>query len=199
MEPKVLIILFLALIHTSSQVSSNTYSTFIKTSCNSTTYPSTCLKSLLPYASTVKSNPLQLVNVALSTTLKSANATLSTTLKSANATLSTVTKLSKTKQITEWEAKVVKDCIGDIKDCMDEIKSTIKEVNNINITTNKRFAISNAQTWTSAAITDENSCIDGFSDRQMNNPAVKKKIRNSIVNLARVSSNALYLINHLSV
>ncbi|KAI7745475.1 hypothetical protein M8C21_010491 [Ambrosia artemisiifolia] len=106
--------------------------------------------------------------------------------------------MSKTKQITKWEAAVLKDCIEDIKDSMDEIKSTIKEISNIPKSKDKRFAISNAQTWTSAAITDENSCLDGFSDRKIS-PAIKQKIRNSIVNLARVSSNALYLINHLSV
>ncbi|KAI3704924.1 hypothetical protein L1987_75153 [Smallanthus sonchifolius] len=194
MEPKLLITLLLTTL-LSSLVSSSTtitqqnkYSTFVKTSCSSATYPAACVKSLLPYASTVKTNPLRLATVALSTTLKSAN-----------ATLSTITQLSKTKQITKWEAAVLKDCIGDIKDSMDEIKSSIKQISGIPKSVDKRFAISNAQTWTSAAITDQNSCLDGFSDRKVMNPAIKQKIRNSIVNLARVSSNALYLINHLSV
>ncbi|KAJ0909796.1 putative pectinesterase [Helianthus annuus] len=165
----------------------NKYSTFIKSSCNSATYPSQCVKYLLPYASAVKTNPLSLVKVALHTTLRSAN-----------ATLYTVTQLYKTKSITKWEAAVLKDCIEDIKDTMDELKSSIKEISSIPKSKDKHFAISNAQTWTSAAITDENSCLDGFSDRKVNQ-AIKQKIRNSIVNLARVSSNALYLINHLSV
>ncbi|XP_076883877.1 pectinesterase inhibitor 4-like [Bidens hawaiensis] len=194
MEPKLLIILFLTTF-LSSHVSSSTpnaqqnkYSTFVKTSCSSATYPAACVKALLPYAATVKSNPIRLVTVALSTTIKSAN-----------ATLSTITRLSKTKQITKWEAAVLKDCVGDIKDSMDEIKSSIKEISGIPKSADKHFAISNAQTWTSAAITDENSCLDGFSDRKTMNPVIKQKIRNSIVNLARVSSNALYLINHLPV
>ncbi|KAK1409199.1 hypothetical protein QVD17_35724 [Tagetes erecta] len=127
----------------------NTYSTFIKTSCSSATYPTACQKSLLPYASTVQTNPLKLTTAALSATLKSAN-----------TTLSTVTHLSKTKQITKWEAAVLKDCIEDIKDSIDEIKSSIKEINGVSLSADKRFAISNAQTWTSAAITDENSCLN---------------------------------------
>ncbi|KAF5771272.1 putative pectinesterase [Helianthus annuus] len=195
MEPRVLTVSFLAILalilspvsSSTTVTQQNTYSTFVKTSCSSATYPSACRKSLLPYAATVQTNPLKLATVALSATLNTAN-----------ATLSTITKLSKTKQITNWEAAVLKDCIGDIKDSMDEVKSSINEINGISTSANKRFAISNAQTWTSAAITDENSCLDGFSDGQIN-PTVKKKIRNSIVNLARVSSNALYLINHLSV
>ncbi|KAD1612195.1 hypothetical protein E3N88_03520 [Mikania micrantha] len=193
MESKILVIVFLIML-VSSQVSSsttvtleNTYSTFVKTSCSSSTYPAACRKSLLPYASTVKTDPLRLATVALSTALESAN-----------TTLSTVTRLSKTKRITEWEAAVLNDCIGDIKDSMDEIKSSIDEISGISTSVDKSFAISNVQTWTSAAITDENSCLDGFDEGQMN-PAVKKKIRNSILNLATVSSNALYLINHLLV
>ncbi|KAK9078036.1 hypothetical protein SSX86_002093 [Deinandra increscens subsp. villosa] len=166
----------------------NKYSTFVKISCSSATYPAACTKSLLPYASTVKTNPLTLVKAALATALKSTN-----------ATLSTITQLYQTNRITKWEAKVLKDCIGDLKDSMDEIKSSIKEISGIPKSTDKGFALSNAQTWTSAAITDENSCLDGFSDGRKTNSVIRKKIRNSIVSLARVSSNALSLINHLSV
>ncbi|KAK1421393.1 hypothetical protein QVD17_23693 [Tagetes erecta] len=193
MAPKHLLILFLTTLTLSHIISSSTttpqtkYTTFVKTSCSSATYPSACIKTLLPYASTVKTNRIRLATVALSTTLKSAN-----------ATLATIAQLSKTKRINKWEAAVIKDCIEDIKDTMDEIKGSIKEISRIPKSSDKGFAISNAQTWTSAAITDENSCLDGFSDRKMN-PAIKQRIRNSIVNLATVSSNALYLINHLSV
>lgn len=194
MELKFFIILILTTLILLSPFSSSTtisqqkkYSTFVKTSCNSATYPSVCLKSLLPYASTVKTNPLKLVTAALSTTLKSAN-----------STLSTVSQLFKSKRITKWEAAILKDCIGDIKDSIDEIKSSIKEISSLPKSVDKRFVISNAQTWTSAAITDENSCLDGFSDRKIS-ADIKNKIRNSIVSLARVSSNALYLINHLSL
>ncbi|PWA38633.1 plant invertase/pectin methylesterase inhibitor superfamily protein [Artemisia annua] len=194
MDSKFLIIALFLTTLASSSVScttnvtqQNTYSTFVKTSCSSATYPSVCLKSLLPYASAVKTNPLTLVKVALYTSLRSAN-----------ATLTTVSQLSKTKRITKFEAAILKDCIYDLKDSMSEIKDSIKALSGISKSYDKNFVISNAQTWTSAAITDENSCLDGFSDRNVS-PAIYKKTRNSILSLARVSSNALYLINHLSV
>ncbi|KAI3519551.1 hypothetical protein L1887_08760 [Cichorium endivia] len=192
MDPKILMILFLttlviAPVSFATVAQQNLYSTFVKTSCSSATYPAVCVKTLLPYASAVKTNPYKLVNVALSTTLKSAN-----------ATLSTISQLYKNKRITKWEAAVLKDCIGDIKDSMDEIKDSLKEISGLPKSADKRFAISNAQTWTSAAITDENSCLDGFSDRKIS-PSIKKKIKNRILSLARVSSNALYLINNLTV
>ncbi|KAL4575942.1 hypothetical protein LXL04_012029 [Taraxacum kok-saghyz] len=192
MELKFLMILFLATlllapVSSASVAQQNTYSTFVKTSCSSVTYSAVCLKTLLPYASAVKTNPLKLVNVALYTTLRSAN-----------ATLITVTNLSKSKQITKWESAILKDCIGHIKDSMDEIKDSIKAISRLPKSADKHFVISNAQTWTSAAITNENSCLDGFADGKISS-TIKKKIKNSVVSLARVSSNALYLINNLTV
>ncbi|KAJ9539740.1 hypothetical protein OSB04_026246 [Centaurea solstitialis] len=191
MNTTFLITLFLTtLLSISTSISSQqttTYTTFIKTSCNSATYPAVCRKSLLPYAAAVKSNPLKLVNAALSATLRSAN-----------ATISTASQFAKAKRITKWESAVLKDCIENLKDSMAEIKSSLKAISGIPRSADKSFLISNAQTWTSAAITDEETCLDGFADRRIS-PATAKRLRNSIVSLARVSSNALYLINHLKV
>ncbi|KAI3815863.1 hypothetical protein L1987_15546 [Smallanthus sonchifolius] len=171
----------------STTTTTQNYTNFVKTSCNSTTYPSVCLTSLLPYATRVKSNPLRLVKQALSTTLKSAS-----------SARSTVSKLAKAKNITKGDVAVLKDCIGDIQDSIGEIKDSLQAISTVKSSKDKKFVISNAQTWTSAAITDEYSCTDGISDKETS-PAVKKKIRSSIVTIARQSSNALYLINHLNV
>ncbi|KAJ0788939.1 putative pectinesterase [Helianthus annuus] len=162
-----------------------TYNNFIKTSCNNTTYPTVCLTSLLPYATVVKLNRLRLVKKSLSVTLKYAS-----------ATQSTISNLAKAKNISKGNAAVLKDCIEDIQDSIGEIKDSLSALSNLKSSKNKKFVISNAQTWTSAAITDEYSCTDGISDEDVS-PAVKKKIRNGILRIARMSSNALYLLNHL--
>ncbi|XP_024963875.1 pectinesterase inhibitor 10-like [Cynara cardunculus var. scolymus] len=171
----------------SSTKTTKTYTNFVKTSCNSTTYPSICLTYLLPYATAVKSNPQRLVKHALSATLKSAATTRVTVLK-----------LAKAKNITKGDAAVLKDCVEEIQDSIDEIKNSLKAISSLKSSANKKFVISNAQTWTSAAITDENTCIDEFSEENVS-PAIKSKIRNSIIRIARLSSNALYLINHLNI
>ncbi|KAK9059665.1 hypothetical protein SSX86_020369 [Deinandra increscens subsp. villosa] len=172
---------------TPSSSTTTVYKNFVKTSCNATTYPSACLNSLLPYATSVKSNPLRLVKQALSATLKSAS-----------TTSSTISKLAKAKSITKGDAAVLKDCIGDLQDSIGEIKDSLTAISSLESSKSKKFVISNAETWTSAAISDEYSCTDGISDEKMS-PAVMKKIKSSIVTTARLSSNALYLINHLNV
>ncbi|KAL9996625.1 putative pectinesterase [Helianthus debilis subsp. tardiflorus] len=171
----------------SPKTTTKTYNNYIKTSCNTTTYPSVCLKSLLPYAAAVKSNPLRLVKQALSVTLKSAS-----------TTRSAISKLAKAKNITKGDAAVLKDCIEDIQDSIGEIKDSLNALSSLKSSENKKFVISNAQTWTSAAITDEYSCTEGISDEDVS-PEVKKKIRSGIMSIARMSSNALYLINHLNI
>ncbi|GJZ95153.1 putative pectinesterase, partial [Tanacetum coccineum] len=146
-----------------------------------------CLTSLLPYATAVKSNPLRLVKQALSATLKSAS-----------TTRSTISKLAKAKNVTKGDAAVLKDCIEDIQDSIGEIKDSLTAISKLKSSQDKKFVLSNAQAWTSAAITDEYSCIDGMEDEDVSE-AVMTKIKTSIVSIARLSSNALSLINHLNI
>lgn len=59
------------------------------------------------------------------------------------------------------------------------------------------WKMSNVQTWVSAALTDETTCLDGFSGRAMEGK-VKKLIRLKVVHVAQVTSNALALVNHFA-
>ncbi|PWA83481.1 pectinesterase inhibitor domain-containing protein [Artemisia annua] len=184
---------FITMAFVLAPVSSTTTSTtkkntnFVKTSCNVTTYPSVCLTSLLPYASAVKSNPIRLVKQALSVTLKASS-----------TTRSMISTLAKAKNITKGDAAVLKDCIVDIQDSISEIKDSLKAISSLKSSADKKFVLSNAETWTSAALSDEYSCTDGMEDEEVS-PAVKKKIKTSVFSIARLSSNALYLINHLNI
>lgn len=157
---------------------------FIKKSCSTTTYPSLCVKTLGPYASSVGTNPLKLCKVALKVAVQA------TTNCSA-----TVTKLSKQKGIGRPEALAIKDCIGDLKDAVNELKDTLTAMGNLGHA-DKDFQWANAKTYASAAITDADTCVDGFLDRKLN-AAVKKKIKNCVSGVEKQISNSLALINHL--
>ncbi|KAK2975842.1 hypothetical protein RJ640_022859 [Escallonia rubra] len=165
---------------------STTNTAFITASCNPTTYPALCYKTLSPYAASVRKNPLRLCNTALTVTIKAAN----------NAT-KMVSELAKQNGITSGEAAVIKDCIENLQDSVYELKQSVKAMGSLGSAADKEFQMSNVKTWVSAAITDENTCMDGFSGRKAS-VAVKNKIRSSILGLARLTSNTLFLINHLS-
>ncbi|KAI4377038.1 hypothetical protein MLD38_014732 [Melastoma candidum] len=56
------------------------------------------------------------------------------------------------------------------------------------------WAMSNAETWVSAALTDEDTCLEGFGEGGV---AKGDVIRKKVKNVAKATSNALYMINKL--
>ncbi|PSR93351.1 Pectinesterase inhibitor domain protein [Actinidia chinensis var. chinensis] len=162
------------------------YTTFIRTSCANTTYPSLCTKTLSPYAAIVKSNPWRLCYAALSVSLDTAR----------NAS-STVSKFSRQKGIRSRAAAAIKDCIENIGDSVDELKQSLRAMESIGRNANKQLQMANIKTWTSAAITDGDTCTDGLAGTKVN-AGVKSNIRSVVKSFIRVTSNALSLINRLN-
>lgn len=160
------------------------YTNFVKTKCSTTTYPSVCIKTLSPYASYVQTNSFRLCNTALNVAIQGAR----------NAS-KTISKLASQKGIARNEAAALKDCIYDVKDAIYELKRTLNAMGHLG-DADRDFEWSNAKTWASAAITDAESCMDGFAGRKTN-PVVRGKIRSCLLAEEKLISNALYLINHL--
>lgn len=161
------------------------YTDYIRNRCRVTTYPSLCIKTLTPYASSIKTNPLYLCNVALTIAIQGAK----------NASTSVKNLVSQKQGITRSEAAIIKECIGDIKDVIYELKDAMNAMAHLG-DPDRDFQWSNAKTRASAAITDAETCKDGFSERKVN-AVVKKKIGAYISALEQQISNALSLINHL--
>ncbi|KAM1069911.1 hypothetical protein ACFX13_001822 [Malus domestica] len=167
--------------------SSQTYKTYVKTACNSTTYPLVCYQSLSSYASKVKSNPRKLCIYALSVTLQA----------SKNAS-SAVSKLSKRAGLTPTEKGIINDCLESIKESIDELKDSLSSMKNLGVKgADMQAQLDDIKTWVSAVITDDVTCTDGFDGLKVST-AVKTPINNSIVYVARLASNALSLIDSLS-
>lgn len=82
-----------------------------------------------------------------------------------------------------------------MQDSVYELKQSLQAMSKLK-GDDKEFQMANAKTWVSAAITDEDTCMDGFTGRKVN-AAVKYKIKNGILGVMRLSSNALSLINKL--
>ncbi|KAM1029282.1 pectinesterase inhibitor 4-like [Malus sylvestris] len=167
--------------------SSQTYKTYVKTACNSTTYPLICYKSLSSYASKIKSNPRKLCIYALSVTLTA----------SKNAS-SVVSKQSKKAGLTPTQKGAINDCLENIKESIDELKDSLTSVKNLGVKGGDVQAqLDDIKTWVSAVLTDDATCTDEFDDVKVST-AIKTAIKNSIVTAARLASNALSLIDKLS-
>ncbi|MCD7459671.1 hypothetical protein HAX54_041588 [Datura stramonium] len=146
----------------------------------------TCLSA---FANTVKQSEKQLAHAALSVSLSRAK---STTIF--------VSKLTRVRGLKPREKQAVNDCLDTMSDSVDQINKSIPELGRTGqFSAGQDFMwhVSNVQTWVSAALTDENTCLDGFSGPGMNGN-VKAALRLRILHLAQVTSNALALVNRFA-
>ncbi|KAK6936326.1 Pectinesterase inhibitor domain [Dillenia turbinata] len=158
---------------------------FIKASCKETLYPKLCFKTLSSYANSINSSSTALANVALNVSLKGARSTSETVLN-----------LSRTHNLGPREASAISDCVETIGDSVDELQQSLVEMKDLE-GPDFQMKMSNILTWVSAALTNENTCMEGFDAKAMDEK-LKSKIRKCIVNVAQLTSNALALINRLS-
>ncbi|KAK4358248.1 hypothetical protein RND71_023858 [Anisodus tanguticus] len=168
--------------------SSPVATSFIKSSCKMTTYPEVCVTSLAGYAPTIKRSPQYLAQTALSISLDRAQ-----------SAQSFVNKLCKFKGLKPREYAALKDCLEEMNDTIDRISKSVKELESMGRRRGKDFQwhMSNIETWISAALTDENTCGDGFAGKALNG-RIKASIRARVTHVAQVTSNALALINQFA-
>ncbi|GMN32624.1 hypothetical protein TIFTF001_003763 [Ficus carica] len=170
----------------------DTNTQFIKTSCGITSYPDLCFTTLSSYASEVQNSPKLLATVALSETLKTVR-----------FTSTAMSNMSKNRQdLTAREAEALSDCVEELGDSVEELHRSIEEMGTDkkkNDGSDFELRMSDIKTWVSAALTDEDTCVDGFSDKSMDGSEIKSAVREHIVNVAHMTSNALALVNHYAL
>ncbi|XVE57725.1 hypothetical protein DITRI_Ditri04bG0112500 [Diplodiscus trichospermus] len=162
--------------------SSETDTEFIKTSCGATTNPGLCFTTFSSHASEIQASPKLLARKSLSLALN--------TTRSASKIF---TKLSKSQGLKPREAAALKDCVEEISDSVDELKRSIGEMDEIK---GKSFAfrMSDIETWVSAALTNEDTCMDGFSEKAVDGD-VKATVRRVIEEVTHMTSFTLTFVN----
>ncbi|KAF5777250.1 putative pectinesterase [Helianthus annuus] len=157
---------------------------YIRTSCSTTRYPETCFSTLSKYSGPVQHDPSRLAMAAIHVALT-------------NATRMAfyVSKVSHHKDSDNTtESAAIHDCSSVFGDAVDEISKSHKEMKRLGWTGESvRFQLSNVQTWMSAALTNEDTCTDGFED--VADSSVKTKVLDRVVAVKEVTSNALALVN----
>lgn len=162
-----------------------TYKSFIKKACNSATYPSDCYKTLSKYAPAIKTDPEKLYRVSLFVTIKAARKT--------SSSISTLWRL---KGLSRTEGAIVRDCASTISYAIDEMKQSLTVMANVQGADHKSELIDKIRTWVAAALTDEGTCTDEF-DGQKVSYEVNKNIKKTVLNLSKLTSNCLALLNTL--
>ncbi|GMP95909.1 hypothetical protein CsSME_00044776 [Camellia sinensis var. sinensis] len=160
---------------------------FIKKSCNTTLYPHLCYKSLSIYANKIQKSPKRLATTALSITLSASK-----------STTAAMKKLSKDQGLKPREVIAMADCVEVLGDSVYELQRSMKEMARVEGgggSSDFEFQMSNIETWVSAALTDDDTCTEGFAGKAMNG-VVKTMVRSYIVKVAHLTSNALAIVNN---
>lgn len=161
---------------------------FIRSSCNSTLYPDICYTSLSRYANAVQQNPGQLARIAIAVSLSKVHRTASY--------ISNLTRIADYSSNSRG-ALALHDCFSNLDDAVDEIRGSLKQMRQIGAAGagggSFLFQMSNVQTWMSAALTDEETCTDGFQD--VPDCPMKEDISKRVTNVKKFTSNALALVN----
>lgn len=160
---------------------------FIRYSCKATRYPHVCERSLSTFVPPVRRSARCVAAAALAVSAVKA--------RSASAFVGRICGGNTAARTRE--AGAVRDCLETMRDSLDRLNRSIHEFKRMGPARSPRFAwhLSNVQTWVSAALTDEGTCLDGLS--QNAGPAVRAAIRKRVVSVAQVTSNALALVNRL--
>ncbi|EEC81299.1 hypothetical protein EE612_036435 [Oryza sativa] len=164
-------------------------SDFIRKSCRATQYPAVCVQSLASYGGAgapPPRSPRELARAALSVSVDKA--------RSASTYVGHICGRG-----GAVGAGPVRDCLENMADSVGHLRDAAQELGgNMGHAGSPGFKwhLSNVQTWCSAALTDENTCLDGLSRGV--DAATRSAIRGKIVEVAQVTSNALALVNRVA-
>jgi len=153
----------------------------VRSSCVHASYPNVCLRTLSSYAGSACKTPRDLARAAV-------NVSLSRTRRVS----SYLAHISAGDSKRQREA--LSDCAEQISDSVDSLSMTLGELQHLQGGETFEWHMSNAQTWVSAALTNEDTCLDGFEGID---GKVKSDVTRKVTNLGRVTSNALYMIKRL--
>ena len=88
------------------------------------------------------------------------------------------------------------DCTEEVGDSVYELQRSMEEMGHAGGSTFSK-AISDVETWVSAALTDDDTCLDGFAEEVMDKK-VAAIIKRHVQRMARLTSNALALVNRFA-
>ncbi|KAI0495563.1 hypothetical protein KFK09_021864 [Dendrobium nobile] len=183
-----LIAVLLTAISPSTASATENSSDFIRRSCAVTLYSQLCYNSLKPYESTVRHNPLTLAIAAANVSLAKIK---NSSLQAAELRRSSAGRVS----------AALRDCVELLGTAAELTKQSAAEIQKLGPAAQSggpsfAWEVSNAQTWMSAALTNEDTCIDGFSDAG-GSAAVLTAFLTKVGRVEQYTSNALALLNAL--
>uniref|UniRef100_A0A7N1A0I1 Pectinesterase inhibitor domain-containing protein n=1 Tax=Kalanchoe fedtschenkoi TaxID=63787 RepID=A0A7N1A0I1_KALFE len=162
---------------------------FIRASCSSATlYPELCFATLARYADSIGNDRGLL-----------ARAAIFVSLSRAKHVAAYVSREAKSGSDDSQAVSALRDCVSSFGDAMEQMRGSLKQMKEIETAgrtsggQSVRFWASNVQTWMSAALTNQDTCTDGFEE--VDEGPLKAEVGRRVGLAKKLTSNALALIN----
>lgn len=164
---------------------------FVRTSCENTRYPGRCYNTLVGYSDTVNQDPSLLARAAIFVSFfKTRSIALYV------GYLSHESREGTREGDDPRASMAVHDCFTLLSDAVDHLRSSLRQMVDLNGSSEEmKYGLSNVQTKMSAAMTNEDTCTDGFEEMG-DDPPVKADVCHRMVEVKEVTSNALALVNN---
>ncbi|RCV42195.1 hypothetical protein SEVIR_9G196000v4 [Setaria viridis] len=172
---------------------------FIKSWCAGTEYPALCEATLAPYAAAVGSSPAHLSWAALTVTLGGARAATAAMKAMAGAG-----------HLAPLGAEAARDCVSMLGDAEDLLEQAVDAMARLwkgrsgqqagtgstgSSSRDVRFQLDSVQTWASAALTNDDMCVEGFKAEAAGGGGVREAVRGHLVGVSHLTANALGIVN----
>lgn len=157
----------------------------VREACRVTRYPEICVHSLASFSSTAGRSPSKWARAGVSVTISE--------VKNLQAYLA---NLKKYNSLRGRNRVALSDCIESFADALDELHRSLGVLRRLSRST-FGTQMGDLNTWVSAALTEEDTCLDGFEGQKERLRHIKL-LKNRVLNVSYMTSNALALVNKLA-
>lgn len=180
-----MLFMLLAWLAKSGESASGKRNNFVRDACSVTKYRDLCIHSLAPFS-----------NIARNSPGKWARAGVSVTIGEVKNVTQFLYKLKRSKLMRRRNRLALLDCIECFQDTIDELHKSLGILRRLSAREFDR-QMGDLTTFVSAALTYEDTCLDGFEGQKATATQVYL-LKNRVLKATYFTSNALALINKLA-
>ncbi|KAJ0259067.1 Pectinesterase inhibitor 6 [Hirschfeldia incana] len=157
------------------------YSRYVKNACSVTQYQQLCFRTLWPFAIVAKNNSSKWARASVAVTITDTKQILRLLLKT---------------PVGNRERVALSDCRELFVDSLGNLYKSLAVLRKLEADVFQQ-QMSDLATWLSSALTDEDTCLDGFEETLIRSSTVRM-IRRRASRCMQLCSNALALLNKLA-
>ncbi|XP_010545015.1 PREDICTED: 21 kDa protein-like [Tarenaya hassleriana] len=180
---RITVLFSLLLVELHPSLASRHNDAYVRDACSVTRYQELCIRSLSPFSAAAKNSPS-----------KWARAGVSVTIAETKRVLKRIAETQRSAAVGKRDRVALADCRELLQDALDDLHMSLSVLRKLTATEFQQ-QMSNLATWLSAALTDQDTCLDGYAGTRTSTVRI---VRRRVANSMYFTSNALALVNKLA-